>query len=115
MQERYDEGCDERHPSYDLCTQWQTLLRLQRKDAGACDKHGESDKSDLSAHDGSGDAVWFVGCEAAAIRSSLNEHALLEKDVSKANYYCDQAAEENEIGILDLVRREKCEDAHRST
>ena len=29
VEERYDEGRDEREPSYDLCTQWQALLRLQ--------------------------------------------------------------------------------------
>lgn len=53
VQEGYDEGCDEREPAYDLRAQWQALLRLQGEDAGARDKHGEGDESDLGTHDDS--------------------------------------------------------------
>ena len=105
VQEGYDERCDQRDPSYDLRAQWQSLLRLQGEDAGACDEHGESDESDLSTHDGARDAVWLLGCQAAAVRSSLNEHALLEEDVREADYHGDQATQHNEIGILDFVGR----------
>lgn len=45
----------------------------------------------------------------------MNEHALFQEDVSKADYNCDETSEEDESGVLNLVGRKKSEDAHRGT